>query len=254
MATSAYDSLLVVVVKLTSLDSHEAWSRGLTPSVFWRHADEILAVPREEIDQVIEQILAEEDAPTASSASSPTRIRQTGLYLRFAVPSNAPAPSDLFAISISTSKTPSPTADSTQPCHLCAKPGKAGYNSFFAPDYLEPVLSNASTALRDGRGVCILVEKGEAQSEANDLGVAMSLILLGKSLPRPCDRNVTEGLSAARLYDDEGGLRQLNTPTPPITKDLIRTRLQWILEAFPTVNPSRAALNRVNDFLMSKRR
>ncbi|KAL7340901.1 tRNA A64-2'-O-ribosylphosphate transferase [Rhodotorula toruloides] len=217
-------------------DDHEAWSRGLTPSVFWRHADEILAVPREEIDQVIEQILAEEDAPTASSASSPTRIRQTGLYLRFAVPSNAPAPSDLFAISISTSKTPSPTADSTQPCHLCAKPGKAGYNSFFAPDYLEPVLSNASTALRDGRGVCILVEKGEAQSEANDLGVAMSLILL------------------ARLYDDEGGLRQLNTPTPPITKDLIRTRLQWILEAFPTVNPSRAALNRVNDFLMSKRR
>lgn len=38
------------------------------------------------------------------------------------------------------------------------------------------------------------------------------------------------------------------------SKDRIRTRLQWILEEFPTVNPFRAVLNRVNEFLLSKRR
>ncbi|BGO96539.1 tRNA A64-2'-O-ribosylphosphate transferase [Rhodotorula toruloides] len=217
-------------------DDHEAWSRGLTPPVFWRHADEILAASRDDIDEVIDRILAAKGDPATSPASTPIRIRQTGLYLRFAVPTDESPTSDLFDISISTSKTPSPSAHSSQTSHLSAKPGKAGYNSFFALDYLEPVLSNASVALRDARGVCISVEKGEAQSEANDLGVAVSLILL------------------TRLYDDDGDLRQLDTPTPPITKDLIRTRLQWILEAFPTVNPSRAALNRVNDFLMSKRR
>ncbi|BGP28754.1 tRNA A64-2'-O-ribosylphosphate transferase [Rhodotorula toruloides] len=217
-------------------DDHEAWSRGLTPPVFWRHADEILTASREEIDDVIERILAAEDTPATSTASSPIPIRQTGLHLRFAVPSDTPPPSGQVSISVTTTKTPSPSDDSTQPSDLSAKPGKAGYNSFFAPDYLEPVLSNASTALRNGRGVCISVEKGEAQSEANDLGVAVSLILL------------------TRLYDDDGDLRQVDTPTPPITKDFIRTRLHWILEALPTVNPSRAALNRVNDFLMSKRR
>lgn len=85
---------------------------------------------------------------------------------------------------------------------------------------------------------------------------------------------------AARLYSDEAGLLSPNDPPPsgapppftseplrladltslfvpsrtPVTKDRIRTRLQWILEEFPTVNPSRSVLNRVNEFLISKRR
>ncbi|BGP21574.1 tRNA A64-2'-O-ribosylphosphate transferase [Rhodotorula toruloides] len=217
-------------------DDHEAWSRGLTPPVFWRHADEILSASREEIDEVIDRILAMRDASDASSASSPIRIRQTNLHLRFAVSTDTPSPSDLLDFAIATSKTPSTPSNPTNLCRLSAKPGKAGYNSFFAPNYLEPTLNKAATRLRDGQGMCISVEQGEAQSEANDLGVAVSLVLL------------------TRLYNDDGNLRQPDAPAPAITKDLIRTRLQWILEAFPTVNPSRAALNRVNDFLMSKRR
>lgn len=38
-----------------------------------------------------------------------------------------------------------------------------------------------------------------------------------------------------------------------VSKEMIRNRLVWILEAFPRINPSRAVLVRVNEFLMSNR-
>ncbi|GJN92240.1 hypothetical protein Rhopal_005270-T1 [Rhodotorula paludigena] len=205
-------------------DDHEAWSKGLTPPVFWQHADEILGASREEIDGVIEQILATSSLaalniadPASSSTPSSTQIRSTNLYLRFAASSADSAADDTTLINVGASKAPPPTDSNPLPTSLSAKPGKAGYNSFFSPAYLEPALELATDKLRQGSKVCVSVLAGEAQSEANDLGVAVALILL-------------------------------------VSKDRIRTRLQWVLEAFPTVNPSRAVLNRVNEFAMSKRR
>lgn len=41
------------------------------------------------------------------------------------------------------------------------------------------------------------------------------------------------------------------TFTDTVTKESVRTRLQWFLEVFPDINPSRAVLNRVNEYLMA---
>ena len=129
------------------------------------------------------------------------------------------------------------------------------------------------------------VAKGETQSEANDLGVAIALLLLGASLSlfslslSRSFRSFADALgTAARLYDDDAILLDPSAPPPvgapgpprlssvspsltsslslsrnAVSKERIRTRLQWILEVFPAVNPSRAVLNRVNDFAMSRR-
>ncbi|GAA5997372.1 tRNA A64-2'-O-ribosylphosphate transferase [Rhodotorula paludigena] len=224
-------------------DDHEAWSKGLTPPVFWQHADEILGASREEIDCVIERILATSSLaalniadPASSSTPSSTQIRSTNLYLRFAASSAGSAADDTTLITVSASKAPPLTDSTPSPTSLSAKPGKAGYNSFFSPAYLEPALELATDKLSQGSKVCVSVLAGEAQSEANDLGVAVALILL------------------ARLYDEDGQLLDSAAPPPVVSKDRIRIRLQWVLEAFPTVNPSRAVLNRVNEFAMSKRR
>ncbi|GAA5903324.1 hypothetical protein JCM8208_002274 [Rhodotorula glutinis] len=217
-------------------DDHEAWSKGLTPHVFWEHADDILAAPRDEIDDVIERILEASLANLSTLSLAPdsapaVEIRSTRLKLRFAAPSDAPSSEGSTRISVTTTK--APHSDDVSPTRLVAKPGKAGYNAFFSPAALEPTLELATEKLRAGESVLVEAAKCEAQSEANDLGVAIALLLL------------------ARLYEDDATLLDPSAPPPAVSKERIRTRLQWILEVFPAVNPSRAVLNRVNDFAMS---
>jgi tRNA A64-2'-O-ribosylphosphate transferase len=191
------------------LGSHEAWSKGLTPPVFWANADEILAASREEIDDVISRILSTSSSdgsqPSTSAAAdakaSPPvrRIRRTGVQLQFRATSPVePVPgstsTEQLQISIRTASTnPTPSdlgggetakeGGGEAPLALSTRPGKAGYNAFFSPAYLEPPLERAQTALARGGDVLIQVaEEGGKQSEANDLGVAVALILLSACL------------------------------------------------------------------------
>ncbi|GAA5957602.1 hypothetical protein JCM21900_000764, partial [Sporobolomyces salmonicolor] len=208
-------------------DDHEAWSKGLTPRVFWEHADEILSASREDIDAVIARILNESSLPASLAATSLsptafTQIRATKIHLRFAADPSIDIPAGLSHITITVSKTAAVSVEMPTPKDLVARPGKAGYATFFAG--LEPSLELATKAIKGGRGVAVTVARCESQSEANDLGVAVALILL------------------VRLFDGNGQLLDAAQGT-----NFIRTRLQWILEAFPTVNPSRAVLNRVNE-------
>ncbi|GAA5924611.1 hypothetical protein JCM1841_003441 [Sporobolomyces salmonicolor] len=218
-------------------DDHEAWSKGLTPRVFWEHADEILSASREDIDAVIARILDDSSlsASLATTSLSPTvftQIRATKIHLRFAADPSTDIPADISHITITVSKTAAVSVEMPTPKDLVARPGKAGYATFFAA--IEPSLELATKAIKEGRGVAVTVARCESQSEANDLGVAVALILL------------------VRLFDGNGQL--LDAAQGTISKDFIRTRLQWILEAFPTVNPSRAVLNRVNEYIMPGRR
>lgn len=219
----------------------QAWSKGLTPPAFWANADEILSASREDIDDLISQILAQTtsnpipsltalslDAPPASS---PTRIRGTPLSIVYA--SSPSASSSALAITITASRTPPPfISDLHTTAHLHPRTGKQGYPSFFST--LEPTVLLAESALRTGREVTIVVEPvpaGESQSEANDLGTALSVALL------------------VRCFDEQG--RMLEGAQGRVDKGLIRSRLHWVLEEFPLINPPRGILNRLNEFLMS---
>ncbi|GAA5866393.1 hypothetical protein JCM1840_001300 [Sporobolomyces johnsonii] len=218
-------------------DDHEAWSKGLTPKVFWEHADEILSASREDIDAVIARILDESSLSASLAATSLvptafTQIRATKIHLRFAADPSIDIPEDLSHVIITVSKTAAVSSEMPAPKDLAARPGKAGYAAFFTG--LEPSLELATNSIKEGRGVVVTVAPSESQSEANDLGIAVALILL------------------VRLFDGEGQL--LDAPQGTISKDFIRARLQWILEAFPTINPSRAVLNRVNEYIMPRRR
>ncbi|GAA6059869.1 hypothetical protein JCM10212_007074 [Sporobolomyces blumeae] len=222
-------------------DDHEAWSKGLTPKTFWEHSDEILSASREDVDSVIARIV--EDAALASTmastslASAPRdtsiRVRSTRIRLGFACEPSPVEASDRQIVVGTAKDASSPSVETHDPSNLSVKPRKAGYPAFFGR--LDSTLAFAAKTLRGQEGdVVISVRLSEAQSEANDLGVALALILL------------------VRFYDDAGAL--LDAPPATVSKDLIRSRLQWILEAFPTINPSRAVLNRVNEYMMRARR
>lgn len=54
-----------------------------------------------------------------------------------------------------------------------------------------------------------------------------------------------------RCFDDQAKLRDPASEAVVVTKLLIRSRLHWVLAEFPLINPPRAILNRLNEFLMS---
>lgn len=66
----------------------------------------------------------------------------------------------------------------------------------------------------------------------------------------PLTRRLTDRDKARIVvcYDDDGILTE-SSERP--TKAMIRERTNWILEALPTINPSRTILNRVNQFIIS---
>lgn len=192
-------------------DDHEAWSKGLTPTIFWKHATEILMAGREEIDEVIARILLEEfsikekeesavaAAPSSVATFSP--IRSTNLSFAFAVDAaslpSAPSPTAPF-ITIAASKTASSslppmsaeTGTAPRPIDLVVRPGKAGYAAFFdssSNSRLSHALSAATNKLQSIEEVRVAVLKNEEgnQSEANDLGVAFALVLLSTSFAAP---------------------------------------------------------------------
>lgn len=107
------------------------------------------------------------------------------MFLRFRSPAYELDATDRVVLQVSTSSVNPPSAPSPppaseqqpQPLALSARPGKAGFNAFFAPAYLEPVLDHAQEALRQGREVLVAVLEDGKQSEANDLGIAVALVL-----------------------------------------------------------------------------
>ncbi|KAL8286188.1 hypothetical protein RQP46_004676 [Phenoliferia psychrophenolica] len=218
-------------------DDHEAWSKGLTAPLFWEHEHEILAASRDSIDETIATLVAA--APSLSlsalSLSSAKPIRQTSLLIKFASDATPTLqPSTFHLIVVAAPRPPAPTSDVPPTPRLAtvwARTGKSGYPSFF--NSIEEPLGRAEQALASGEKVQISVATSEAQGDANDLGVALLLILL------------------VRNFDSDGRAFEAESERPRATKEVVRTRLQWFLEVFPDVNPSRAVLNRVNEYLMA---
>ncbi|KAH7333932.1 initiator tRNA phosphoribosyl transferase-domain-containing protein [Rhizoctonia solani] len=67
------------------------------------------------------------------------------------------------------------------------------------------------------------------------------------------DLSVGIATAAITLYFDETG-EFIGDTVQPVTKNMAKRRLQWVLSSCPGANPSRATLKRVNEYLMSPRR
>jgi tRNA A64-2'-O-ribosylphosphate transferase len=157
-------------------------TQGLTADVFWGHSDTILAASRDECDSVIAFILS--SLPSSSSPTShSTPIRTTRISLAFATESpSTPSPTTSTIFIQPTLLDPTPSLDSSTRT-IVARMGKKGYHAFFAS--LEPALAFAEEGLRSDRTVEIVTGVSESQSDANDLGIAVALVLLGESSSGP---------------------------------------------------------------------
>jgi len=102
--------------------------------------------------------------------------------------------------------------------------GKRGQHAFLH-DVLPCATSFASTHLSLGRAICVA---------GGDAGVGVALVLL-------------------QLFFDDAGKPRSALGDAAVSKNSVRTRLEWVIASRPQTNPSRVILKRVNDFLLSPR-
>lgn len=159
--------------------------QGLAAKDFWEHSSKILSASRENIDAVIAELL-ESNPPSLAglSLSSKTAIsiRNTHITLEFSATSRPSPAANTSHVVVEAAKGPiSPAAPPANPestVVLTARTGKSGYHPFF--NSLDPVVEFATTKLRAGETVGVEVAQSETQGEANDLGAAFVLVLLGE--------------------------------------------------------------------------
>lgn len=217
-------------------DDHESWSQGLTPTIFWKYSKKILSASRHDIPNLLREILAEQESQNQTSTASQQsfNIQETGFNITLAdgmTSLGSPIPiGNFLTVLVSTS---------TDQIHIFKQGDDAEEILQIEGD--QSVLKNFSKtlshtspkcvqALRDNGKVSIIAG-GCHKVQARELAVAIALCVL------------------VETFDDERRLRTQQIPR--IDKSLIRSRLQWMIEASDgSLNPSRSVLKRVNNFLI----
>lgn len=166
--------------------------QGLTPRVFWAHCDEILAAPRAEIDKLVADLVtASALVEKADSTRTSLEIRSTRVCLTLAavVPLPPPIPYSTRIVIYASATLPTITTTvydtETQCATVKVRTGKQGHETFFIE--MTGLLKLGGAALRVSliQGtVDVVVLSSEQSEEANELGLAVVLCLLGESASR----------------------------------------------------------------------
>ncbi|KAF1362252.1 hypothetical protein EJ07DRAFT_108794 [Lizonia empirigonia] len=203
-------------------DDHEAWSHGLTPSVFWSNKDALLSTNEEDLPTKIVELMSQEQVSDAVA----TLVKPThNLYV------SASQNVDFSPFDVVVSCTPSPLSQETLKSarvgaylHLACQTGKLGSRDLRTQ---LPALRSLRSEVSRSDKILICCPTGK------DLAVGAALAYL-------C------------LYiDDNGTVSHRTREAREIDKPLIKQRLSWITTSNPSLNPSRTTLQSVNTVLMS---
>jgi tRNA A64-2'-O-ribosylphosphate transferase len=245
------------------------FAQGLTPQLFWRHRVGLLACPRDGLEALVAQLVANArntEQGTGSGESDgavwrtlPTPVLKVGgrvlLCAVSDLPRDIPGASnthlqgDTVFVIVDESDAPPDNTDNHPPPEVLRPingavrpddaPGESGYSSevlrvhlapgkrgqhVFMHDVLPRVISFIGPHLSLGKSICVA---------GGDAGIGVALVLL------------------QLFFDDDGRMRDGAHGSRAISKCSVRTRLEWIIANRPHVNPPRAILKWVNNFLLS---
>ncbi|KAG0148819.1 hypothetical protein CROQUDRAFT_721480 [Cronartium quercuum f. sp. fusiforme G11] len=217
-------------------DDHEAWSQDLTPKLFWKYRKRIMSTSRHDLPELFQDILGEEIKCDPSTVLQQNfAIQKTSLTVCLAdglqeLGSGSHADASLTVL----------VSASTRQIHFAMKgnttkePFQIG-GGVSTLKNLDKILSYVTPvcvrALRNKDRVCIIAG-GTDVSESQQFVVAIVICVL------------------VEAFDDNLLLRTQTIPR--IDKALIRSRLQWMIEASDgKLNPQRSVLKRVNNHLIA---
>ncbi|KAI0885155.1 initiator tRNA phosphoribosyl transferase [Annulohypoxylon maeteangense] len=216
-------------------DDTENWALGLTPPVFWRHADILLSTPEPDLSDLVRSLVSDETVNM--STTSPRKIAPC--LSVSCLPLGASPPSTCVVAIYS--KTTDPSSWVKSPLLMEVGVGKhklASRNLRMAlpaiGDFVRQFLERTSdldasedsdSSSPEPRQILIACETGK------DISIGVALALL------------------CQHFDSEGKVRPQPSPSGH-TKSDIRVKLSRIMTNFPEANPSRTTLQSVNSYLM----
>ncbi|KAI0001052.1 initiator tRNA phosphoribosyl transferase-domain-containing protein [Russula vinacea] len=230
---------------------------GLTPQLFWRHRAELLACSREELDAVVVNCAPPTPVLKVGGRVLLCTLADLPRELPAGVPSGTCEPAndgetETAFIVVHASNAPRVDIDNTRPKEPPrsdngeTQPGPApGESGGGTSRVLRMHVPSGRRAQQQQQQLYIFVHEvlPRAVSFASlHLGLGRKIHGIGVAL-----------VLLQLFFDDEGRLRGDDVPGAAATKRSVRTRLEWIIASQPRVNPSRAILKRVNDFLLSSR-
>ncbi|KAG5973523.1 hypothetical protein E4U58_004911 [Claviceps cyperi] len=208
-------------------DDTENWAHGLTPHLFWAHAERLLSTPDAQLPELIASLL-EQDKTERRGQQSVDLVRLTPVVSVCALPLGAPEKTDADV------------------CHVVLLEGVTLKDTWVrAPSHIEVGLGKHKTASRNLRlalpEICAFVRAFLERGQDRQVVVA-------------CDtgRDTSVGTALALscyLFDEQG---QFRVPDARLrfTKEQVKVKLASIMTAYPAGNPSRQTLQSVNSFLM----
>ncbi|KAF5317384.1 hypothetical protein D9611_003701 [Ephemerocybe angulata] len=244
-------------------DDHELWGMGLTPQIFWSHKDRLLSTPRADLPDIVSTLISSSTSKSSSSLISPAShsgkvpegvLKVSNRILLSTLTDVEPTlstPPPLTAyVLVDEVDLPGPSADSTIPPTSPSEtqespvgptpeplsssstlkfeiPGGKKSQTFFLHHVLPTALPFIDSKLSSGHNVVV------ACPSAKDLSVGVALGAI------------------ARYFDHNGVYVGSKAAMPDLSKQTIRTRLEWIIASCPRANPSRTTLKRVNEFLLT---
>ncbi|KAG6836477.1 hypothetical protein H0H93_007646 [Arthromyces matolae] len=240
-------------------DDHELWSMGLTPAHYWRHASVLLSAGRSDLPDLVQHVISsdsqQEDCQNFATEESEKTTRIAKVHGRLRIGTFNDAKKDgwdenlAYVLLKSTSDASAPDTDSetrSLALSLCPR-----IKTHLSQSLLPSALPFIARQLASGRSVCIVSggENSGHEAKVADEGVAITLAALvlffdnegtftgkGADLEADC---ISDGDDTSKIL-------------PHIDKSSIRTRLEWVIACRPAVNPARATLKRLNEFLMSR--
>jgi tRNA A64-2'-O-ribosylphosphate transferase len=206
-------------------DDHEAWSHGLTPTVFWSNKDMLLNTNEDDLPKLIRKLVSEEKGPDAA----PMLIKPTETFY---VSSSQNLDIEPFDVIISCTPKPLTTTNSAhlktkKYLHLICQAHKLGARDLRTQlSRLEPFLLSISELPKSKVLVCCPTGKDLS------LGVALAILCLH--------------------FRDDGEFENSETKEDKrkMDKNFIKQRITWVTTAAVGLNPSRETLKSVNSFLM----
>ncbi|KEF61137.1 initiator tRNA phosphoribosyl transferase [Exophiala aquamarina CBS 119918] len=204
-------------------DDSEGWSHGLTAQTFWKHREELMQSPEDELEPLIETLLQRDKQESRSHVPAVRASTTSHLYIGAGVSCNT----DEYSLIVNCQNDGQhPTVD---PRVLDLKCRAMKLGSKDLRDQLPLSSKVISEQLRKDADSRVLV----TCSSGKDLSVGVAVAVL------------------CLHYDDQGKLREPGV-SPTMDKSLVKQRLAWITHSKPDANPSRATLQAVNSFLMHR--
>ncbi|EFR00763.1 tRNA '-O-ribosylphosphate transferase [Nannizzia gypsea CBS 118893] len=208
-------------------DDSEGWSHGLTPPVFWKYKDQLMAAGESELPELIQELIEKERKLPSTDGRyliNPTK----NMYIGKRSGVGDEVSSFDLVIDCAGSVDPSESKpQSVKRLNLGCPAGKLGSRQ------LRKVLGNVesfvSRHLTADPTLSLLI----VCTDGKDISVGTALMVL------------------CALFDDQGNYCGPSDKST-INKQFIRQRLAWIVMSKEDVNPSRPTLQSINSYLMDK--